>query len=100
MLDSVDLISFFPVIISVATLGQLAQNWSKFWDDKVTLADQQLAQQIAIFVLVPLGVLLHEIGHSLATWQVGGTVETFRWYFFSGYIIPSGDFNLAEYWWI
>ncbi|MEM7557447.1 MAG: tetratricopeptide repeat protein, partial [Cyanobacteria bacterium P01_A01_bin.84] len=47
-----------------------------------------------------LGVLLHEIGHSLATWQVGGTVETFRWYFFSGYIIPSGDFNLAEYWWI
>ena len=100
MTDSIDLISLLPVIISVVTLGQLAKNWSKFWDDKVTSADQQLAQQLAIFLLVPLGVLLHEIGHSLATWQMGGMVKTFRWYFFSGYIIPSGNFSLAEYWWI
>ncbi|MEM8723373.1 MAG: M50 family metallopeptidase [Cyanobacteria bacterium P01_G01_bin.39] len=100
MLDTIDLISLLPVIISVGTLVQLAKSWSQFWDDKVILADQQLAQQLAIFVLLPIGVLLHEIGHSLATWQVGGIVKTFRWYFFSGYIIPTGDFSLAEYWWI
>ena len=100
MPDSLNWIFLLEVLISIYTLWQLATNWSGFWDSKVTLADRMLASRLAIFVLVPLGVLLHEVGHSLATWQVGGTVQTFRWYFFSGYIIPLGDFNLAEYWWI
>ena len=95
-----DLVSLLPIIICVSTIRQLASNWSEFWDREVTLADRQLAQRLAIFVIVPLGVLLHEVGHSLATWQMGGTVETFRWYFFSGYIIPAGDFTIVQRWWI
>ena len=95
-----DLISLLPIIISVSTIRQLVSNRSEFWDEEVTLTDRQLAQRLALFVLVPLGVLLHEIGHSLATWQMGGTVETFRWYFFSGYIIPAGDFTIVQRWWI
>ena len=95
-----DLISLLPIAIAVSTIVQLTSNWSEFWDSEVTLANRQLAQRLAVFILVPLGVLLHEVGHSLATWQVGGTVETFRWYFFSGYIIPAGDFTLPQRWWI
>ena len=53
-----------------------------------------------MFILIPIGVLFHEIGHSLATWQVGGTVETFQWRLFWGFIIPSGDFSPVESWWI
>ena len=100
MSDSIHLISLFSIFISLQTVLHLRHNWSKFWDAKVTLEDRDLAMRVAIFILVPLGVLLHEIGHSLATWQVGGTVETFRWFFFSGYIIPNGDFSWIEYWWI
>ena len=44
--------------------------------------------------------MLHEIGHSLATWQVGGEVAVFRWYLFSGYIIPAGNFSPLQDWWI
>ena len=100
MSESFDLISLLPIIISISTIKQLASNWSEFWDSEVTIADRQLSQRLALFVLVPLGVLLHEVGHSLATWQAGGVVETFRWYFFSGYIVPAGDFTIVQSWWI
>ncbi len=95
-----DLISLIAGLICIQTLWQLFQNWSKFWDAQVTFKDQEMANQLAVFVLIPISVLLHEIGHSLATWQVGGTVLTFQWRFYWGYIIPSGNFSSAEYWWI
>ncbi|MBE9078199.1 M50 family metallopeptidase [Romeria aff. gracilis LEGE 07310] len=100
MTDFSDLTALIAGLICVQTLWQLSQNWSKFWDDPVTPEDQQLAQRLAIFALVPIGVLLHEIGHCLATWQVGGTVIAFQWRFYWGYIIPSGSFSPVEQWWI
>jgi Tetratricopeptide repeat len=100
MTNYFDLISFIAGLICIQTLWQLFQNWSDFWDTQVTFKDEELAQRLAIFVLIPIGVLLHEIGHSLATWQVGGTVSTFQWRFYWGYIIPSGNFSSVEYWWI
>lgn len=100
MTNYFDLISFIAGLICIQTLLQLSQNWSKFWDAQVTFKDQELAQRLAIFVLIPIGVLLHEIGHSLATWQVGGTVSTLQWRFYWGYIITSGNFGSVEYWWI
>lgn len=100
MTSSFDLISFFAVLIAAQTLWQLSQSWANFWDDRVTWQDREIAQRLAIFILIPIGVLLHEIGHSLATWQVGGTVTTFQWRFYWGFIIPSGNFTPAESWWI
>jgi hypothetical protein len=100
MTNSFDLISIIAVLISAQTLWQLSQNWTNFWDDKVTWQDREIAQRLAIFMLIPIGVLLHEIGHSLATWQVGGTVTTFQWRFYWGFIIPSGNFTSIESWWI
>lgn len=100
MTNYFDSISLIAGLICIQTLWQLFQNWSKFWDSQVTIKDSELAQRIAIFVLIPIGVLLHEIGHSLATWQVGGTVSSFQWRFYWGYIIPLGDFSSVEYWWI
>jgi hypothetical protein len=100
MTNSFDLISVFAVLISAQTVWQLFQGWTNFWDDQVTWKDREIAQRLAVFVLIPIGVLLHEIGHSLATWQVGGTVVTFQWRFYWGFIIPSGNFTSAESWWI
>ena len=97
LLDLLALISF---ILFLQTLQQLKRDWHEFWDDAVTTKDQLLAQRLAIFALLPLGVLLHEIGHSIATWQSGGTVSTFQWRFTWGYIIPKGHFSAFQNWWI
>jgi Peptidase M50B-like len=95
-----DLFSLFGIFFCIQSLLQLSKRWSRIGKDPVTAEDQSLAQRLAIFVGIPIGVLLHELGHSLATWQLGGTVETFQWRFMWGYIIPSGDFSPAGMWWI
>jgi hypothetical protein len=100
MTSSFNLISFIAFCICLQSLWELVQSWASFWDDKITPQDKELAQRLALFGLIPLGVLFHEIGHSLATWQVGGTVLSFNWLFYWGYIIPAGDFSQVESWWI
>jgi tetratricopeptide (TPR) repeat protein len=95
-----DLFSLFGIFFCIQSLLHLSKRWSRIGKDPVTAEDQSLAQRLALFVGVPIGVLLHELGHSLATWQLGGTVETFQWRFMWGYIIPSGDFSPAGMWWI
>ncbi|MEL6927988.1 MAG: M50 family metallopeptidase [Cyanobacteria bacterium J06600_6] len=92
--------SLFLGCLTVHTLWELHQHRSSFGDAKVIKEDRNLAFKVAAFILIPIGVLLHEVGHSLATWQVGGKVAVFRWYLFSGYIIPVGDFNPVQDWWI
>lgn len=95
-----DFISIIAFMICLQTLRQWQRSWAEFWDDRVSLSDQSLAQRLALFVLVPLGVLLHEIGHSIAIWQVGGLVSRFQWRFLWGYVIPQGNFSPLQSWWI
>ncbi|MGF1568885.1 MAG: hypothetical protein ACFCVD_12585 [Nodosilinea sp.] len=98
MTNYFDLISLIAVLMCVKTFWQLLHDWSEFWEAQVTCKDRELVQQLAVFVLIPIGVLLHEIGHSLATWQAGGTVSGCQWRFYWGYTIASGSFSPVESW--
>ena len=87
-------------IISIDTILRLSNNWRSFWDDKVTAKDRFLIERVAVFILIPLGVLFHELGHALATLQVGGEVREFQWRVVWGYVIAVGNFLPVESWWI
>ena len=87
-------------IISIDTILRLSNNWRSFWDDKVTAKDRFLLERVAVFILIPLGVLFHELGHALATLQVGGEVREFQWRVVWGYVIAVGNFLPVESWWI
>jgi tetratricopeptide (TPR) repeat protein len=95
-----DLISLLYLFRSATVILRLVRGWSAFWDVDVTPADRRLASEAAFFIFIPLGVFLHEAGHALATWQVGGRVVAFQWRVFWGYIIPAGNFTPLEHWWI
>jgi hypothetical protein len=95
-----DIVSILYGLLGVATLRELVRRWKPFWDDTVTPDDRSLAGRVAFFVLVPLGVFLHELGHAIATWQVGGQVREFHWRVFWGYIVPEGNFSPVQAWWI
>lgn len=97
---SPDIISIFFVLISLKVGIDLFKNKESLLDDIVTRQDRALVTQAAFFFLIPFGVLLHELGHAAATWQVGGVVEEFQWRIYWGYIIPGGDFSPLERWWI
>ena len=68
------------------TLFQLRQHWREFWDDTVTGLDRQLAGGAAFFLLVPMGVLLHEFGHMLAAWSTGSEVLGLHYFIYWGYV--------------
>src|ERR1051326_1607471 len=95
-----DAISFLYALRSLQVLGRLFKNWNAFWDDEVSADDQALANNLAFYVLIPLGVFLHEAGHALATWQVGGQVVEFQWRVFWGFVVPAGIFTPVQAWWI
>ena len=79
-----DFLSIIYVLRSIAVLVQVVRGWRGFWDADVTPADRRLANEAAFYVFIPLGVFLHEAGHAVATWSVGGTVVAFQWRVFWG----------------
>jgi RimJ/RimL family protein N-acetyltransferase len=95
-----DLMAALSTIISIDTIVRSLQNWRSIWDNFVSPQDRLLIQRIAIFIFIPFGVFFHELGHALATWQVGGQVIEFQWRIFWGYVISSGNFTAVESWWI
>ncbi len=99
-----DLLSLFYAFLGLRAIWTLAQNWRAFTDAELTPFDRRLANEIAFFVFVPIGVFLHELGHAAATYQVGGTIDWFgggfHYALFYGYVIPLGRFTLLQDWWI
>lgn len=80
------LISLFYVILGIRVVYQLITNWRQTWDLTFTAADRALVNQAAFFVLLPVGVALHELGHAIAIWSFGGTVVDWGFYGFAGYV--------------
>lgn len=98
-------IGLFLVCAAYAAIGarvlrQAARERATLFDADVTLHDRAIFERAVFLLLVPPGVLLHEAGHALATWQVGGTVVGWEWYLFSGHVRYVGDLAALEDWWI
>jgi hypothetical protein len=99
-LNLLDAIAVIYLIIGVRTAFLAWRERATLTDGELTPRDRYLLGQLAFFVLVPPGVLLHEVGHALATIQVGGQVAGFHYALFYGYVIPQGSFTLLQEWWI
>jgi hypothetical protein len=78
----------------------IGRNWTAVRQPPLTSQKKQLAEQSSFFIAVPLAVLIHELFHALATWAFGGQVIDFGYRVFWGYVVPVGDFNLSQEWFI
>ena len=81
------------------TVYQLSKHWRELRASTLTPATRQLAVMIAFFLLVPLGVLLHELGHMLAAWSTGSRVLGLHYFFYWGYVtyIPATQSAILEW---
>jgi len=79
-------ISLFYAVIGVRLVVQLVQNWSATWDLNFTPQDRAIVDQAAFFVLIPVSVVLHELGHATTIWLMGGKVVDFGFYGFAGFV--------------
>jgi hypothetical protein len=84
----------------LATLVMLVRRWRPFWDADFTTDDRRLATQAAVFVVPPLVVLLHELGHVVGARMVGGQVLDFHYGLIEGAVTVAGRLTPAEHWFI
>jgi hypothetical protein len=80
------LLSIFYIFLGLRFLMQFIPRRKEIFDNTFTPYDRSMLGQAAFFVLLPLSVALHELGHAVCIWLMGGTVLDFGFYFFSGYV--------------
>ncbi|MBA3415075.1 MAG: hypothetical protein H0U10_07630 [Chloroflexia bacterium] len=80
------LISLFYLVLGARVVVQLARSWRATFDRNFTAADRRLVNQAAFFVLVPVSVALHELGHAVAITALGGRVLSWGYYGFAGFV--------------
>src|SRR6476646_6972859 len=81
------------------TLYQVVKSWRGFWAGALTTHNRQLSGGVAFFLLVPIGVLLHEFGHMVAAWSTSSQVLGLHYFIYWGYveIIPSSQSALLDW---
>jgi hypothetical protein len=85
---------------AVLALVSLVRSWRSFLDDDFTLADRHVALQVAVFLVPPVVVLLHELAHAAATVAVGGHVTSFHYGLFEGAVGFEGAVTDAQVWFV
>jgi len=84
-------------VLSVVTVVKILRNWSGTWDLRFTHEDKSLIDQAAFFVLMPIAVILHELGHAVAIWLMGGQVLDYGYYGFAGWVsYDPSEFSEAQ----
>jgi hypothetical protein len=73
-------------LLAVRVIFQLIERWDQTWDRAFTPADRSLVDQTAFFVLVPISVALHELGHAVMVKAYGGEILDWGYYGFAGYV--------------
>lgn len=76
------------------------RQWSELTRFPLTSHKKKLADRAAFFIAVPVGVLVHELGHAVAVWLSGGQVVEFGYRVFWGFVRPAGSFTTAQNWFI
>ena len=90
------ILSLFYVVIGVRFVFQLVRVWRPTFDKQFTQTDRYMVDQAAFFLLVPISVALHELGHAIAVWSLGGEVTGFGFFVFAGYVSYRAPFTDAE----
>jgi hypothetical protein len=87
-------------IISLRTIYQTIRNRKQLFDDNFTRADRRHMSVAAFFILIPISVFFHEVGHAVAIWWFGGEVTAFGFFFFFGFVGYQGISDAVELFWI
>jgi hypothetical protein len=91
------------IVFGLALLGTLfmvARNWRSFWDADFTAEDRRLATQCSVFVVPPVVVLVHELGHIVGARMVGGRVLGFHYGLIEGSVTVARGLSDISFWWV
>ncbi len=97
--DTFSSLTIIYMFAGAFTLYQVVKSWRGFRAGALTAHNRQLSGGVAFFLLVPIGVLLHEFGHMLAAWSTHSQVLGLHYFFYWGYVeyIPSSNSPLLDW---
>jgi hypothetical protein len=78
------LLSLLYVFMGVRFIVQFLPRRREIFDETFTPYDRSMVGQAAFFLLLPISVALHELGHAIAIWLFGGKVLEVEYLFFAG----------------
>jgi Zn-dependent protease len=94
--DSTGILSLILLIAATATIWDVVKGRKEIFDHRLTADDRNRIIRLVIFVLVPLSIVLHELGHAVAVWSFGGEVVDFGFYLYYGYVAHRGFYTDLE----
>ncbi|MCX2726712.1 hypothetical protein OO015_04290 [Thermomicrobium sp. 4228-Ro] len=94
------LMSLVMVLLSVRALGRAWRVRKRLFAEPLEASQLGLLVELALFVLVPISVLLHEAGHAVAVWLAGGQVTGFGYLLFLGWVEYTGVTDARAQFWI
>jgi len=92
------LLSLLNVYYGIRVASNLRQGWSEFQRDPLRIWQKQTIDRAAFFLGIPLGVIVHELGHAITVWLFGGEVVDFGYGFYWGYVSHIGVYTPAQHW--
>ena len=93
--SGIDVILVIGALLAVVSV---MRSWRSFVDDDLSPDDRQVALQVAVFLVPPVAVLLHELGHVAAVWAVGARVTDFNYGLFEGSVGVAGPLTATQDW--
>jgi hypothetical protein len=87
-------------LAALATLVTVIRSRRTFLDWDFTTTDKRLATQASVFLVPPVVVLIHELGHVVAVVMVGAKVLGFHYGIFEGAVSVGGTVTAGQGWWI
>jgi fumarate reductase subunit D len=91
--DSTGILSLMLLLAAVATLFDVIKGRKQIFDERLTADDRNRIVRLVIFLLLPLSIILHELGHAIAIWSFGGEVIDWGFYLYYGYVVGWGVFT-------
>lgn len=94
------ILTLMLAVIGLAALVDVVRNRKSLFDERLTMDERQRLTRLALFVLVPLSVILHELGHAVAVKLFGGQILGYGFYLYYGYVEHAGNYTPIQLAWI
>ena len=93
------LLSVVQIYQGLRQLARVRGRWHEWVAEPLVAWKRQIGHVLSFYAAVPIGVLIHELGHALVVWAYGGRVVEFGYFFFWGYVLPDRQFVPASREW-
>jgi tetratricopeptide (TPR) repeat protein len=92
------MVSLLNVFYGLRVARSMGQGWTALNREPLRREQKQLIDRAAFFLGIPLGVIIHELGHALTVWLFGGEVVDVGYGFYWGYVAHTGFYTPTQLW--